>query len=111
MQYTKQQADELALSTSAIRKQQINDLRMNLSIGDIIIACRPMPTDSGSMKWKDVRAKVIGKYDSYCLVEDAEEFKELSPWGTNKRKWSVRYEDIISSRIRKDQRNVGDIFE
>ena len=93
------------LVRGAYKVSQVEDIRSNMSVGDIVIVNRPMASDSGALNFHNVKVKVLAKYDHYFLVEDAEPFKELCFSSEHKRRWSVRYEDLLSLSIRWHERN------
>lgn len=83
----------------AYHKSQVDDIRNNMFVGDTVSVLRPMPTDSGALTYHRVKAKILAKYYDWFLVMDIEDFKYYSQFGTNMRKWGVRYEDLLSNQI------------
>lgn len=95
----------------AYHSSQVRDIKLGLNPGNVVTVCRPMPTDSGAIRYKKVKAVVVRKYDDWFLVqdEDASHIGEFCP-SDHVRRWGVRYEDLLSNQIMWNGRTKEDPF-
>lgn len=72
----------------------IEKVKTEMYVGETVVVLRPMVLMSGVVNFKEVKAKVLQKYDDWFLVED------LIGEGYNKykRRWGVRYADLVCNR-------------
>lgn len=75
--------------------EAVNNEKNNLYVGQVVTVCRPIIQIGGSVAYIDVKGVVLQKFEHWFLVED---LVGVGMYTKRKRRWGVRYEDLVCGR-------------